>query len=91
MPAGSSTYFPSPEASSNPSFWEDFTESTYVASTAIENDRWYDTVPLETDTCASYLVAPADRSGRLICQPHRRPAVSKVDRVCSAVTQFLRT
>ena len=63
MPAGSSTYFPSPEASSNPSFWEDFTESTFVASTAIENDRWYDTVPLETDTCASYLVAPADRSG----------------------------
>ncbi|MGB1846212.1 MAG: hypothetical protein ACPHQR_07365, partial [Candidatus Poseidoniaceae archaeon] len=63
MPAGSSTYFPSPEASSNPSFWEDFTESTFVASTAIENDRWYDTIPLETDTCASYLVAPADRSG----------------------------
>lgn len=63
MPTGSSTYFPSPEASSNPSFWEDFTESTFVATTDIANDRWYDDQPLATGTCASYLVAPADRAG----------------------------
>jgi len=63
VPAGSSTYFPSPEASSNPSFWEDFTESTFVATTDIGNDRWYDDVPLPTGTCASYLVAPANRAG----------------------------
>ena len=63
MPTGSSTYFPSPEASSSTSFWEDFTESTYVASTAIANDRWFDEQALATGTCASYLIAPADRSG----------------------------
>ncbi len=63
VPAGSSTYFPSPEASSSLSFWEDFTESTYVATTDIDNEGWYDETPLETGTCASYLVAPANRAG----------------------------
>ena len=63
MPTGSSTFFPSPEASSSTSFWEDFTASTLVASTSIANDRWYDDQALATGTCASYLIAPADRAG----------------------------
>ena len=63
MPTGSSTFFPSPEASSSTSFWEDFTATTLVASTSIANDRWYDDQALATGTCASYLIAPADRAG----------------------------
>jgi len=62
-PDTASTYFPSPEANTGLSFWEDYTETTYVASVPLATTSWFDPEPLDAGFCSSYLLAPADRSG----------------------------
>lgn len=62
-PSTASTYFPSPEVNTGLSFWEDYTETTYVHSVPLTTTSWYDPKPLAKGFCSSYLLAPADRSG----------------------------
>lgn len=62
-PSTSSTYFPSPELNTGTSFWQGYTETTYITSVPLATTSWFDPVALETGFCSSYLLAPADRSG----------------------------
>ena len=57
------TIFPDPYPEFNSFVWEQLTQETLVASVSKDDTSWVDPVPLETGTCASYAIMPADREG----------------------------
>lgn len=57
------TIFPSPYPDFNEIIWETLTINTLVASLDTSTNSWIDPTPLETNTCASYAIMPANREG----------------------------
>ena len=57
------TIFPSPYPDFNEIIWETLTINTLVASLDTSINSWIDPTPLETNTCASYAIMPANREG----------------------------
>ncbi len=57
------TIFPSPYPDFNEIIWETLTINTLVASLDTSTKSWIDPTPLETNTCASYAIMPANREG----------------------------
>lgn len=57
------TIFPSPYPNFNELIWDTLTINTMVASLDTNIHSWIDPTPLETNTCASYAIMPANREG----------------------------
>ncbi len=57
------TIFPSPYPDFNEIIWETLTINTLVAALDTSTNSWIDPTPLETNTCASYAIMPANREG----------------------------
>tara|TARA_B100001094_G_scaffold325019_1_gene378636 strand:- start:3 stop:1847 length:1845 start_codon:yes stop_codon:yes gene_type:complete len=57
------TIFPSPYPDFNEFIWETLTLNTLVSSVDTDISSWIDPTPLETNTCASYAIMPANREG----------------------------
>ena len=57
------TIFPSPYPDFNEFIWETLTLNTLVSSVDTSTTSWIDPTPLETNTCASYAIMPANREG----------------------------
>ena len=57
------TVFPDPSVGINDEIWEELTTDSLVATLELDEQVWVDPEPLETDICASYAIAPIDRSG----------------------------
>ena len=57
------TIFPSPYPDFNEFIWETLTLNTLVSSVDTDTSSWIDPTPLETNTCASYAIMPANREG----------------------------
>jgi hypothetical protein len=60
---GAGTIFPDPDADFNQFIWEQLTLTSLVGQANIQDSSWTDPVALNSSTCASYAIMPADREG----------------------------